>query len=85
MRFGDGDGTDQVNDEPIEGTNGATVGTMKNINNLVRLFLSVVEIPVFCAAVFAILIIGERNFWSPEVQYQTEPIASIGILYFSIP
>ncbi|KAK2762877.1 hypothetical protein FQN54_001052 [Arachnomyces sp. PD_36] len=65
-------------DEPIEGTNGATVGKMRGVNALVRKFLSTIEIPVFGAAVFAILIMGERNFFSPQMRFETEPIASIG-------
>ncbi|RDL29812.1 uncharacterized protein BP5553_10677 [Venustampulla echinocandica] len=76
-RFGDRDG-DERTDEPIEGTNGATIEKMRSVNSLIRLFLSAVEIPVFGAAVLAILIIGERNFFSPQVWHQTEPIASIG-------
>ena len=76
-RFGHGDEDERV-DEPIEGTNSATIGKMREVNALVRLFLSAVEIPVFGAAVLAILIIGERNFFSLQVKYQTEPIASIG-------
>jgi len=35
-------------DEVIEGTNGATVGGMKTVNDLIRRLLSVVEIPVVC-------------------------------------
>ncbi|KAL2802976.1 hypothetical protein BJX63DRAFT_413312 [Aspergillus granulosus] len=65
-------------DEPIEGTNGATVGKMLQINGLVRTVLSTVEAPVFAAAVLAILILGEKNFFSNPVDYGTEPIASIG-------
>ncbi|KAL4780094.1 hypothetical protein BJX76DRAFT_364616 [Aspergillus varians] len=65
-------------DEPIEGTNGATVGQMLQINRLVRTVLSTVEAPVFAAAVLAILILGEENFFSRPVSYGTEPIASIG-------
>ncbi|CZR58895.1 uncharacterized protein PAC_08787 [Phialocephala subalpina] len=68
---------EQMN-EPITGTNGATMKQMKGVNGMVRLFLSAVEIPVFGAAVLAILVIGERNFWSHQVVYQTEPITSIG-------
>lgn len=45
---------------------------------IVTLFLNAVEVPLFSAAVLAILIIGERNFFSHQVDYQTEPIASIG-------
>ena len=69
---------DERNDELIEGTNGATIGNMKRVNNVVRVLLSVVEIPLFYGAVLAILIIGERNFFSSQVMYQTEPIVSIG-------
>ncbi|KAI0594735.1 hypothetical protein F4775DRAFT_572805 [Biscogniauxia sp. FL1348] len=64
--------------EPIEGTNGATIREMRSINNVIRMFLSTLEIPVFSAAVLAILIIGEQNFFSPQVSYQTEPIKSVG-------
>ncbi|KAL4954720.1 hypothetical protein BDW69DRAFT_136941 [Aspergillus filifer] len=65
-------------DEPIDGTNGATVGKMLQINGLVRMVLSTVEAPVFAAAVLAILILGEKNFFSRPVDYGTEPIATIG-------
>ncbi|KAI1379039.1 hypothetical protein F4677DRAFT_442764 [Hypoxylon crocopeplum] len=64
-------------DELIEGTNGATVERMSRVNTVVRLFLSTVEVPVFSAAVLAILVFGEKNFCSPQVTYQTEPIQSI--------
>lgn len=64
--------------EPIEGTNGATIGKMRSVNELVRKFLSIVEVPVFGAVVLAILVMGERNFFSSQVMYETEPIASIG-------
>ncbi|KAL4916142.1 hypothetical protein BDW62DRAFT_186866 [Aspergillus aurantiobrunneus] len=76
-RFGDGRDSDR-RDEPIEGTNGATVGKMLQINGLVRTVLSTVEAPVFAAAVLAILILGEKNFFSRPVDFGTEPIASIG-------
>lgn len=64
--------------EPIAGANGATIGTMKNSYALVRKFLSAVEVPVFGAAVLAILVAGELNFFSRQVDYQTEPIGSVG-------
>ncbi|KAL4999936.1 hypothetical protein BDV10DRAFT_48391 [Aspergillus recurvatus] len=76
-RFGDGTDIDR-RDELIDGTNGATVGKMMQINGLVRTVLSTVEAPVFAAAVLAILVLGERNFFSHPVNYGTEPIASIG-------
>jgi hypothetical protein len=62
----------------IEGTNNATHGQMKVINEMVRGFLGVVEIGVFGGAVMAILIIGENNFFSYPVRYMTEPMATIG-------
>ncbi|KAL6230319.1 hypothetical protein BDW75DRAFT_244911 [Aspergillus navahoensis] len=76
-RFGDCTDIDRRN-QLIEGTNGATVGKMLQINGLVRKVLSTVEAPVFAAAVLAILVLGERNFFSRPVSYGTEPIASIG-------
>jgi len=76
-RFGKNDEKEGI-DKPIEGTNGATLKRMKGVNSLIRSFLSAVEIPLFGAAVLAILINGERNFWSSQVYYQTEPIASVG-------
>jgi hypothetical protein len=76
-RFGDKEGSENT-DRIIEGTNGATDEKMKRVNGMIRLFMSAVEIPVFGAAVFTILLCGERNFFSVQVSYQTEPIASIG-------
>jgi hypothetical protein len=76
-RFGSGSEEEPPN-EPIEGTNGATVEKMKGVNSLIRSFLSAVEIPVFGSAVFAILIVGEMNFFSQQLRYQSEPMAAIG-------
>ena len=71
-------GSEEDDERPIEGTNGATNEKMRGINNMVHFFLSVIEAPVFGGAVLCILIFGERNFWSPQLTYQTEPMASIG-------
>ncbi|OBT87932.1 hypothetical protein VE02_04564 [Pseudogymnoascus sp. 03VT05] len=71
--FGDGEP-----EKIIDGTNGATNAAMMRVKNQVRKFMLAVEIPVFGAAVLAILIIGERNFFSAQVRYKTEPMASIG-------
>ncbi|KAI1392065.1 uncharacterized protein F4822DRAFT_389540 [Hypoxylon trugodes] len=71
-RFGLGD-----ENQPIEGTNGATAAGMSKVNTMVRLFLSTVEVPLFSAAVLTIIVIGEKNFWSSQVRYQTEPMTSI--------
>lgn len=54
---------------------------MKGVNSLIRLFLSAVEVPVFGAAVMTIVILGEWNFWSQQVNWQTEPMASVGKSY----
>lgn len=64
--------------EPVEGAN-VTVGELRGINSVVRMFLSVIEVPVFGGAVIAILGIGEANFFSRQVLYQTEPMAAIGL------
>lgn len=73
-RFGDED-----EDKRIDGTNGATVGKMKAINEKIKLYLGVsVEVPVYVGAVLAILVAGEMNFFSTQVNFQTEPITSIG-------
>ena len=50
----------------------------KDINNLIRRFLNVIEAPLFGIAVVVILILGEINLFSRQVRFQTEPIASIG-------
>ncbi|KAF2494336.1 hypothetical protein BU16DRAFT_71120 [Lophium mytilinum] len=73
----DEDRDDRI-DQVIEGTNGATERRMMGVNSVIRKVLNGVEIPIFSAAVLAILIIGERNFFSRQVRYQTEPFASIG-------
>ncbi|KAF9691914.1 hypothetical protein EKO04_009864 [Ascochyta lentis] len=64
-------------DELIKGVN-ITRGEIKGINNKVRLFLGVIEMPLFGGAVVAILVAGELNFFSKQLMYQTEPMASIG-------
>lgn len=69
---------DSQADEQIPGTNGATKRTMGNVNAMIRLFLSVVAVPVFGGAGLAILIVGEINFFSGPVSYQVESLASIG-------
>ncbi|TVY42397.1 hypothetical protein LCER1_G009272, partial [Lachnellula cervina] len=76
-RFGEPEEEEQRN-ETIAGTNGATIEKMKGVNAMIRSFLSAVEVPVFGAAILALLIIGERNFFSKQVQYQTEPWANVG-------
>jgi hypothetical protein len=40
--------------------------------------LRILAIPVFGGAGLGILIVGEINFFSPQVDYQTEPMANIG-------
>ncbi|CZS88370.1 uncharacterized protein RAG0_00111 [Rhynchosporium agropyri] len=78
LRWGNGEIEDEKVDKEIEGTNGATILSMKGLNSVIRRLLSVVEVTVFGAAVLTILILGEMNFFSKPVRYQTEPIASIG-------
>jgi hypothetical protein len=61
----------------IEGAN-MTVGELKGINNVVRKFLGVIEIPLFGGVIITIIGVGEANFFSPQVRFMTEPMASIG-------
>ena len=78
-RFGNRQEEEEQLHVPIEGTNGATNEKMRRVNNAISTFMSTVEVPVFGGAVLGILILGEWNFFSPQVVYQTEPIVSIGM------
>jgi hypothetical protein len=62
----------------IPGTNGAISKGMKDINKAIRSLLSAVEVPVLGGAWLAVVVIGEINFWSPQLKYHTDPISSIG-------
>jgi hypothetical protein len=64
--------------EPIDGTNGATTRKMKQVEDLIKVFLRAIETAIFIAALLAVLFIGERNFFSSQVIYQNEPMSSIG-------
>ncbi|KAJ5502147.1 hypothetical protein N7463_005021 [Penicillium fimorum] len=68
----------QKQDEIIKGTNGATISHMTEITQVIKYWLTIIGLPLFAAAVLAILVKGEMNFWSYQVSYQTEPIQSIG-------
>ena len=79
LSSGDNMSREKSEEEPIQGTNGATPKQMKGITTRIRGWLTLIETPVFVAAVLAILIKGEMNFFSKPVMYQTEPISSIGM------
>ncbi|GAB0138133.1 hypothetical protein EsDP_00006377 [Epichloe bromicola] len=64
--------------EPIEGANGTTDERMYVVNETVRFFISVAIVPIFASAGLAVLIVGEVNFFSDQMRFQTEPMASIG-------
>ncbi|KAF3062557.1 hypothetical protein CFAM422_010588 [Trichoderma lentiforme] len=64
--------------KPISGTNGATKGTMNDVNLMIHIFLSAAAVPVSGCAAVAIIIVGEINFFSNPVNYQAEPLAAIG-------
>lgn len=72
-------GATTVQEDP-HALNAVAEAKMLNVNEKIRFYLSMVEIPVFGAAVLAILIVGERNFFSDQVLYMSEPIASVGML-----
>jgi len=48
------------------------------INATIRELLNVIEFIIFSGAVVALIIVGEMNFWSEPLNYQTEPISNIG-------
>jgi hypothetical protein len=74
-RFGNQD----VDEEAlIEGTNGATLESMTKVNAYIRNFLIIPEVLVFGAAVLFIVVLGEMNFFSGQVSWQTEPMSGIG-------
>ncbi|EWZ47193.1 hypothetical protein FOZG_03152 [Fusarium oxysporum Fo47] len=67
----------QNHDAASEDDESANKGVMK-VNDTIGFFLRILAIPVFGGAGLAILIVGEINFFSPQVNYQTEPMANIG-------
>ena len=50
-----------------------------------RMYFRAFSIPLFIAALLAFIVIGERNLFSSQLRYQTEPIASIGKLLRFFP
>ena len=58
--------------------NDESLSKKKKPNKVVLMIRNYVEVPLFGAAVFAILILGEINLFSTQVRYETEPIANIG-------
>ena len=54
------------------------IGRRREVGKVVRLLRKFFEVPLFAAAVLALLIIGERNLFSTQVRYQTEPMANVG-------
>lgn len=71
------DSEDNIAQAPTaDGNNHTTL--IASINDKVRFFLSMIEVPLFGIMVLLIIIFGERNFFSHRVSYNTEPIASVG-------
>ncbi|KAK1093460.1 hypothetical protein LTR48_002275 [Friedmanniomyces endolithicus] len=60
------------------GDGNESVRRAKRTTRVLRLFRKFLEVPLWAAAVLAIMITGERNLFSPQVHYQTEPMASVG-------
>ncbi|KAF4338676.1 hypothetical protein FBEOM_7444 [Fusarium beomiforme] len=69
----------QNDDAASEDDESANKGVMKKVNDTIGFFLRILAIPVFGGAGLAILIVGEINFFSPQVNYQTEPMANIDL------
>lgn len=51
---------------------------MQKIKAYIRHLLVVGELPISFAAALAILILGEINFFSAQVRFQTEQMATFG-------
>jgi len=62
----------------ITGTNGATLESMTKVDENIEKWLFIPEALVFSAAVLYILVIGEMNFFSHQVSWQTEQMSAIG-------
>ncbi|KAK3116999.1 hypothetical protein LTR53_002081 [Teratosphaeriaceae sp. CCFEE 6253] len=60
------------------GEAGESVHRKKRTTRVLKLFRKYCEVPLWAAAVLAIMITGERNLFSPQLLYQTEPMASVG-------
>ncbi|KAI1814215.1 hypothetical protein GGS20DRAFT_429543 [Poronia punctata] len=71
-------GREEAEDVPIEGTNGATPKMIGLVNMTIQNFLSTIQIPIFGGIIIVLLTLGELNFWSPQVDFQTEPLSSVG-------
>jgi len=76
MRFGNPD----ILNLPVEGTNAEPFPKIRSIKKTARLALSNFELPLLIATTLAILILGEINFLSAQVRFQTEPMATFGEL-----
>ncbi|KAI1618873.1 hypothetical protein EDD36DRAFT_44190 [Exophiala viscosa] len=66
------------NGEDVEETDKCTCNNNEAEDSGNRRIRNIVTTPIFGAAILSVLAIGEWNFFSPQVQYQTEPMASIG-------
>jgi hypothetical protein len=63
---------------PIPGTNGATLESMTKVDDHINNFLKIPEALLFSIAVLFIVVVGEMNFMSDQVSWQTEPMSAIG-------
>ncbi|USW56511.1 hypothetical protein Slin15195_G098300 [Septoria linicola] len=66
----------EINYKKIFG-NSESLGEIKG-NIIIKMIRKYAVTVIFGGAVLTILILGERNLFSPEVDYQTEPLANIG-------
>lgn len=54
-------------------------------NRQAKIYLRLAFLPFLMAALVAVIVIGERNLFSSQLRYQTEPMASIGELLHLFP
>jgi hypothetical protein len=77
--FYQGKESDWMDSQNNTGDPGMDRATIEKAEKTTRKFLKRVDILVFGIAILGILIIGELNFWSVQVKWQTEPIGTVGM------
>ena len=58
----------------------ARTETIKMAETTTRELMKRVDILVFSVVIIAILVIGELNFWSVQLRWQSEPIGTVGMI-----
>lgn len=66
-------------DVASENPNGVTIGQVeRNTTRMSRISRNTLGLALFLCLEIALLFLGELNFFSPQVYYETEPMTSVG-------